>query len=28
VMARGRLVGDLKHEDIDSHGDAILNLFN
>jgi ribose transport system ATP-binding protein len=27
VMARGRLVGDLKHEEIDPHGDAILNLF-
>lgn len=28
VLARGRLVGDLKHEEIDPHGDAILNLFN
>jgi ribose transport system ATP-binding protein len=28
VIARGRLVGDLKHEDIDHHGDAILNLFH
>jgi ribose transport system ATP-binding protein len=28
VIARGRLVGDLKHEEIDPHGDAILNLFN
>jgi ribose transport system ATP-binding protein len=28
VIARGRLVGNLKHEDIDPHGDAILNLFN
>jgi ribose transport system ATP-binding protein len=28
VIARGRLVGDLKHQDIDPHGDAILNLFN
>jgi ribose transport system ATP-binding protein len=27
VMARGRLVGELKHEEIDLHGDAILNLF-
>ena len=27
VMARGHLVGNLKHEDIDPHGDAILNLF-
>jgi ribose transport system ATP-binding protein len=28
VIARGRFVGDLKHEEIDPHGDAILNLFN
>ena len=28
VIARGRLVGDLKHEDIDPHGEAILDLFN
>jgi ribose transport system ATP-binding protein len=28
VMARGRLVGELKHEEIDPHGDAILNLFH
>jgi len=28
VIARGRLVEDLKHEDIDPHGDAILNLFS
>jgi ribose transport system ATP-binding protein len=28
VMARGRLVGDLKHDEIDLHGDAILNLFH
>src|ERR1700730_995300 len=28
VIARGRLVGDLRHEEIDPHGDAILNLFN
>ena len=28
VIARGRLVGNLKHEEIDPHGDAILNLFN
>jgi ribose transport system ATP-binding protein len=27
VMARGHLVGNLKHEEIDPHGDAILNLF-
>ena len=28
VLARGRLVGELKHEEIDLHGDAVLNLFN
>jgi ABC-type sugar transport system ATPase subunit len=28
VIARGRLVGNLKHEEIDAHGDAILNLFH
>ena len=28
VMARGRLVGEFKHEEIDPHGDAILNLFH
>ena len=27
VLARGRLVGNLKHDEIDAHGDAILNLF-
>ncbi|HEY0789451.1 MAG TPA: sugar ABC transporter ATP-binding protein [Chthoniobacterales bacterium] len=27
ILARGRLVGSLKHEEIDAHGDAILNLF-
>ena len=28
VIARGRLVGDLRHEEIDPHGDAILHLFH
>ncbi len=28
VLARGRLVGELAHEEIDLHGDAVLNLFH
>jgi ribose transport system ATP-binding protein len=28
VLARGRLVGELAHEEIDLHGDALLNLFH
>lgn len=27
VIARGRLAGNLRHEEIDAHGDVILNLF-
>jgi ribose transport system ATP-binding protein len=28
VLARGKLVGELAHEEIDLHGEAVLNLFH